>query len=112
MSLNLDDMTTRTLAPGPTIDNGNVSGTAWTPDSKFVYAVTDPGKGKPADILVIPAEGGEPRALGVNVPAISALKASRDGRRLAFTSSERTVEVWMTRNLVPKAAATGGAKVK
>jgi Tol biopolymer transport system component len=84
----------------PTLDDGNLSGSAWTADGQFVMAVKDPRRGRPADVVLFPVAGGEPRPLGINLPAIDYLAVSADRRHLALVSGESTNEAWSAQGVL------------
>jgi Tol biopolymer transport system component len=79
---------------------------AWTPDGRHVILgrsaqAAHPG-GKGDELWKIPVEGGEPRKLGVSPTPIRHLRVHPDGKRVAFQSSTRKVEVWVMENFLPE----------
>jgi Tol biopolymer transport system component len=70
---------------------------AWTPDSRRVVFVEQ--SAKQFEILVIPAEGGQPRRTGIRMNGIRFLRLHPDGKRLAFQAGDRHGEVWVIENL-------------
>lgn len=75
---------------------------AWTADGRQLLYVTSGADGS-GSLWRVPAAGGEPQKLGVPVqgPFVS-LRVHPDGRRIIFTSGERSSEIWVLENLLPK----------
>jgi hypothetical protein len=84
---------------------------AWTSDSRAVIVRTVvTAAGDKSELWLVPAAGGSPRKLDVDVNGMaktlrSAISLHRDGQRLAFTSGERVSEVWMMEHFLPKSSA-------
>ena len=85
---------------------GRKTALAWTPDGRHVIV----GRGVPegdsndtgaGELWKIPVEGGEPRRLGVTPASIRHLRVHPDGKRIAFQSNTRKVEVWVMENFLP-----------
>jgi len=70
---------------------------AWTPDSRRVIFVHR--SGKPFEISVIPADGGQARGTGIHMNGIRFLRLHPDGKRIAFQGGENGGEVWVIQNL-------------
>jgi len=60
---------------------------------------------KKGELWAIPAEGGEPKKLGLGMEQISFGDLSPDGGKLAFTSTRRKGELWAIDNLIPEIQA-------
>lgn len=95
---------------GPAIPN--FSGLAWTPDGRELLFVV--GRGEQAivgipgerDLWAIPANGGEPRRLGLSMPGLREVRVDATGKRIAFTAGGPgnpggPGEVWALDNLLP-----------
>lgn len=68
----------------------------WTPDGKYLVFA---GGGQ---LWRIPAEGGEPQALGLKPhKGSTTLSVHPDGRRIAFTAGDPSKEVWVMENFWP-----------
>lgn len=83
---------------------------AWTPDSRYIiYAVSTKGEKREFELWRIPADGGEPRKLGLSMEGLLpyGLSVHPDGRRIAFTAGTPLhTEVWVIEHFVP-ALTTG-----
>lgn len=79
----------------------------FTPDGKYVLITGRPSGAPPSSppsLWVVSIDGSAPRDTGLPWRAgIGAVSLSPDGRRLAFTGTERSGEVWTLRNLLPPA---------
>ncbi len=73
---------------------------AWTPDSQNILV----GMGWEAllRLWVVPADGGEPKALDVTGREITDPVFSPDGRQIAFTAGGSKGELWVVENLLPQ----------
>lgn len=75
---------------------------AWTRDGKYIVF----GKGttlwtqRKVELYEISAQGGEPRDLGLSMPAIQRLHIHPDGHRLLFESDGHSAEVWVIHNVL------------
>ena len=70
----------------------------WTPDSRRIVYSNEKG------IASIPAEGGDPRPLQLELAADSKLKGLSvhpNGRQIVYNSSGQEMEVWVMENLIP-----------
>jgi Tol biopolymer transport system component len=78
----------------------------WTADGKYILFTmkTNQKDDTKAQLYRIPAEGGEPEKLGLELSGfILNLSAHPDGRRIAFSSSEDPIaEIWVTENFLPE----------
>jgi Tol biopolymer transport system component len=70
---------------------------AWTPDSRRIVFVQR--SGKQFEVLVIPAEGGQPHRTGIRMNGIRFLRLHPDGKRIAFQAGQPDGEVWVIENL-------------
>jgi len=76
----------------------------WSPDGKRILFFTDASKGKDkkSELWSVPFEGGEPQSLGLTISSIpSSVSFHPDGRRLAFSFSQASTEVWVMENFLP-----------
>ncbi len=77
---------------------------AWTPDGRhLVYGVYEHlfSADATTQLWRIPAEGGEPRKLGLTPKALHELGIHPDGRRIAFGAGCPKGEVWVMENFLP-----------
>lgn len=81
------------------LNGANFGGVAWSADGRQLFFVKRSSKGN--ELWRIPAEGGEPRGLGVTLRAASQLSVHPDGRRIAFDGGETKSEVWVMENFLP-----------
>ncbi|MEE8325432.1 MAG: tetratricopeptide repeat protein [candidate division NC10 bacterium] len=81
-------------------------GLSWTPDGAHVVVGAPDAPDQPDELLIIPAEGGEPRKLELGFK-VSHLSLHPDGRRIAFTRPEPGggSEVWVMENFLPESKA-------
>jgi Tol biopolymer transport system component len=71
----------------------------WSHDGRYVFVVgRDEEKGQ--RVWACPAAGGEPRKLDLAMEQIRLTDVSPDGRRLAFTGTQREPEIRAIRNLI------------
>ena len=87
-------------------DSASGVGTAyfWSPDGKGLLFFMDASKGKEKkkEIWFVPAEGGDPQSLGLTINENpSSVSLHPDGRRLAFSFSQPSAEVWVMENFLP-----------
>ena len=79
--------------------HGNIE---WIADGRLILFVKAQ-KDRSNELWQIPAEGGNPRNLGIiNKGIISDLRVHPDGRRIAFTNARLGGDVWVIENFVPK----------
>ena len=84
-------------------ERGYDKGLSWTPDSRYVLFVKGkPDNSKANSLWRIPAAGGEPEALGLEMPNLREPAISPDGRYIAFTTGGSKVELWSMENFLPK----------
>jgi Tol biopolymer transport system component len=70
---------------------------AWTPDSRWILVVQR-SSGQ-AEILVVPAQGGELRRTGIHMSEIQSLRAAPDGHHIVFEGGQAGGAVWVAENL-------------
>lgn len=77
----------------------------WAPDGNQIMFFMDASKGKDTRSILwsMPAEGGEPQSLGVNISVKpTSVSLHPDGRHLALGVSQPSAEVWVMENFLPK----------
>jgi hypothetical protein len=89
----------------------------WTRDGRDIIAqALDSSTGQGAassEIWRIPAQGGTPVKLDLNVPKMEFFALHPDNRRFAFSVNEGSKnELWVMENFLPKPAATPGGTSK
>jgi len=74
----------------------------WTADGRLLLYGTRAAGGN-GSLWRVPVAGGQPQKLGVPVqgPFVS-LRVHPHGKRIIFTSGERSSEIWVLENLLPK----------
>ena len=80
----------------------------WSPDSRYILFWRKSGdkkKSQPYSMWRIPAEGGEPQQTALAVESQRAFSIHPDGKRIAYTKSEKKTEVWVIENFLPKLKA-------
>lgn len=81
-----------------------IYGLAWTPDSRYLaFSKVQgplPQKSK-SELWRIPAEGGVPEKLGLNMDFLHGIHFHPDGQRIAFTAGLPKSEVWVMENFLP-----------
>jgi Tol biopolymer transport system component len=78
---------------------------AWTPTGReilFAKGLDYRRQDKKCELWMIPAEGGEPRNLGLAIDRIFNLSIHPDGQRIAFTSGKPGAEIWVMENFLPQ----------
>ena len=75
----------------------------WMRDSREILFRRFPGE-EPTGLWSVPITGGEPRDLGLNLPALRDVRVHPDGRRLAFTAGFGDSEIWVMQKFLPDAA--------
>jgi Tol biopolymer transport system component len=76
----------------------------WSPDGKRIFFFMDASKGKDkrSELWSVPAEGGEPQSLGLSINMNpTSVSLHPDGRRLVFSISQPSAEVWVMENFLP-----------
>lgn len=77
-----------------------LDGVAWTPDGRYLIFVTRHLKGQPHAVWRVAAAGGDPQPLNLPMSGTNVgLRIHPDGRRVLFTSGERSSEIWVLENL-------------
>lgn len=77
----------------------------WTPDGKELMFVRNPGKpDEPFTLWRVPIIGGEPRSLGLSIPALRDVSVHPDGTRLTFTAGSPTWDMWVMEQALKPAA--------
>jgi Tol biopolymer transport system component len=78
---------------------------AWSPDQRYlIFAQPDGRELSPQSLWKVPVAGGQPEKMGVSASQIFAAQMRPDGRQIAFTSRENTVQaIWALENFLPKA---------
>jgi Tol biopolymer transport system component len=78
----------------------------WTPDGRYIlFSKGEEGSEENKEkfsLWRISPEGGEPKELGLNTSEISHLRIHPDGQHIAFHSGNRTEEIWVMENFLPK----------
>ena len=89
----------------------NYSSPWWTPDSRYVCFLRGVKGVAPKELQVwrVPADGGEPQRLGLNVGRqFMPLRVHPDGRRVAINDFNVNLEVWVMENFLPPAKPVKG----
>lgn len=81
-------------------------GVSWTADGRALIARrTAPGG--PADFVLIPVAGGEPRTLEIpNAATNSPVRPHPDHARIAYTSGQSQWEIWVLENFLPSSKSS------
>lgn len=56
------------------------------------------GQATENELYWVPVEGGTPPSMGIRMPGASAPSLNVDGRRILFSATERSSELWVLRN--------------
>jgi Tol biopolymer transport system component len=87
------------IARGTFLRGAQAQALVWSRDGRYVLVV-----GRDAEtgqrVWACPASGGEPRKLDLTMEQIQLTDMSPDGRRLAFTGTEREPQIWAIKNLL------------
>lgn len=83
-----DDSGARPFTAGP-----RDSAPRWAPDGRFLAFLRSPEDGKPAQVAVMPVDGGEPKVVSDFKYGVEGLEWSPDGSRIAVTAVTPT-EAW------------------
>ena len=77
-------------------------GVSWTPDGRYLVIGGLDVPDKPDELWIIPATGGEPRKVNLEIK-VRQMSLHPDGRRIAFASHEPKggTEVWVMENFLP-----------
>lgn len=86
------------------VDGMNGWGYSWTRDSKRLLlsrSVKSPsGQGAESELFWVSIDGGAPQSMGIRMSGrLSAPSLNRDGKRLLFSATETSNELWVLRNL-------------
>ena len=94
--------TTEILRVATPVKFGNLL--LWTPDGRsMLFAKNEKGK---TTLWVVPAGGGEPRSMKLELgPGYSWMRMHPDGRRIAYQTGNRAIELWRLDNFLPSAPA-------
>jgi Tol biopolymer transport system component len=85
-------------------DTNSIAQPRWSPDGQFIFFPGIRGGEEKWDIWYVPAVGGEPRKLGLNLYQIDYISPHPDGDKIVFTSLGPTrhgPEVWIMENFLP-----------
>ena len=99
--IDLPDGTPRDLVKMKDRTSGNY---IWAPDGKGIIVFKNVSKEKEqkCELWFVPAEGGEPRGLGLTVGGEPrSLSLHPDGHRVAFAVRQPSAEVWVMENYLP-----------
>jgi Tol biopolymer transport system component len=99
--IDLPDGTPRDLVKMKERITGNY---IWAPDGKGIIAFKNASNEKElrCELWFFPAEGGEPRSLGLSVDGEArSLGLHPDGRRLAYSVRQPSAEIWIMENFLP-----------
>jgi Tol biopolymer transport system component len=75
-------------------------GVAWTPDGRQLIVGIQ--SGRKTELWRVPAAGGTPEKIDINVDGMWQFRLHPDGRRIAFETWENNEEVWAIENLLPR----------
>jgi Tol biopolymer transport system component len=79
----------------------------WAPSGRgLIVSVRDGQFGKVAEAWYVPLDGGEAHPIGIAMPQLTVTSAHPDGRRIAFTGGESSVQLWTLRNLFAETPAS------
>jgi Tol biopolymer transport system component len=85
------------------IDDMQFPGLGWTPDSKRLLVSRRVkrvnGQGPDSELYWVSVEGGAPQSMGIRMNGLSSPSLNPDGKRLLFSSTETSNELWVLRNL-------------
>ena len=80
-------------------------GFTWAPDGKSLLVSRFTGEGRKSEVLWVPLEGGEPRALGIGMERIFFGDIHKNGRLVAFYAGQqkgRAKEIWALNGFMPE----------
>jgi Tol biopolymer transport system component len=94
---------------GPFVLKGN--SLEWTPDGKYLlFGKAGENANAPGSLWRVPAVGGPPEPVGLSQPgSIRGPQVHPDGKRLFYTGSEPSREIWALENFIPNTTTTKGA---
>jgi Tol biopolymer transport system component len=76
-----------------TLARGSAREPIWTPDGRGILIAEPHGNGT-SSIVRIPVDGAPPVIVAANIPRLQSFDLSPDGHRLAFSTDDRTTDVW------------------
>ena len=76
----------------------NFAGLAWAPNGNEILLVKAGGMGQ-QELWALPAQGGQPRPVGLSLKGLKAAALRPDGRQIAFQAGVQALEVWVLENL-------------
>ncbi len=79
---------------------------AWTPDGRAILFVKGRTQKSTDELWQIPAEGGDPRELGLALHQLRDIRFDPEGRRIAFSAGYNEAEVWAMENFLPALRAS------
>jgi Tol biopolymer transport system component len=76
----------------------------WTRDGKSILYIkrTVGAKEEKGELWLVPAAGGEPTRIGLNMERMEHLWLHPDGKRIVFTSEKIVLGIWAMENILPK----------
>ncbi|HCA81076.1 MAG TPA: hypothetical protein DEP53_15205, partial [Bacteroidetes bacterium] len=80
---------------------GRPAGIAWTPDGRYVMFARRTEADKKMDLWRVAVNGSKPEKLGPLSQQVFDLVAHPDGKRIFFSTSEKTWDVWAMENFLP-----------
>jgi Tol biopolymer transport system component len=83
------------------LKNEDFGGLAWSHDSRRIYFVRRNYRENKSEMWQIPAEGGEPQAVGLLASELTQISIHPDGKRMAYSTSENRSEMWVMENFLP-----------
>lgn len=105
------------LADGRTRDilQGKLDSSAphiWTRDGKSILFIKriSSSKTEKRELWQVPAAGGEPTKISLDIESMRNLQLHPDGKRIVFTSEKIVQEVWVMENFLPKEKSAGLSK--
>lgn len=76
---------------------------AWTPDGSHIMFCRENGdRDLTQDLWIIPAAGGTPKKLGLDLIGIQNIQFHPSGKQICFTAGRFIDEIWMLENFLPK----------
>jgi Tol biopolymer transport system component len=87
-------------SPWPGYIPGN-RGLEWTADGRYLLVARGSMTTEIAELLRIPAQGGEPQAIGLTAKGLTSPSVRPDGKKLAYHAvSEASNEIWVMENFL------------
>jgi len=85
------------------LDIDDMQGLGWTPDSKRLLVSRRVkrvnGQGPDSELYWVSVEGGASQSMGIRMNGLMSPSLNPDGKRLLFSSTETSNELWVLRNL-------------